>query len=173
MPATNVPERKLEQMSEQPIPDLPDCSYDAPIAIGDAKPSALANLEPCLPNIDFSNLKTKVVAWYVMVVPPKMPERSTGGILLTHDSIKYRSLQATFGKVVGVGSLAWSVSRGYPADYPDEEKAEVGDWVIYPEGAGVPTYVAGGDGEMVLVRIMQEREIVCKTADPSKWMVMR
>jgi len=75
---------------------------------------------------------------YVLVLPDKVEEKTSGGIILSQQTRENEQRDATRGTLVAVGQIAWKDFVGA------EPWAQVGDYVLYTK-YGINVH--GKDGE--------------------------
>ena len=115
------------------------------------------------------NEAPEALTWKVLVLPPRVPEQTRGGIVLARQSVSVMHAMNRVGCVISIGELAFSEKRGFPKDYMP---IEVGDWVAYSENAGFDMWAADEDGNLVKVKILSESDFGAKIEKPDSLMVV-
>lgn len=113
-------------------------------------------IRPCLPDIDVRLVPT-VIGFRVLVLPVVPPTQTESGIALAADTVRHLEITRSVGVVLGIGDLAFSQSRGFPADY---RPIEVGDWVNFHGVAGQDTLIRDRSGNMVKLKYLNDADIL-------------
>lgn len=101
----------------------PDFKWDN--AVDTKEPELAGNLHP--------------LGWQIIAMPRAPQTKTKGGILMTQETIETNELLARVGKVLAVGSLAYT--REDLAK--NIRKPQVGDWIEWKANCGIPTRCNG------------------------------
>ncbi len=113
--------------------------------IGGVNLSQIPTLEEC-ERIGFNPSEYNVV-----VAPPRVAEKTAGGIILATESQETMEAGFQLGRLVRVSPIAFNYERWPEGTYPPQE----GDVVMYARYAGV--IITGQDGNKY--RIMKDKDI--------------
>jgi co-chaperonin GroES (HSP10) len=122
----------------------------------DLRPKAAGMIRPNLPDVDVS-LVPEVIGYRVLVLPVVPPSKTESGIELAADTVRHLELTRSVGVVLGVGDLAFSPARGYPAGYAP---VRVGDWVNFHGVSGQDTLIRDRAGNMVKIKYLNDSDIL-------------
>ena len=95
--------------------------------------------------------------WRILILPFKMKEKTTGGILMGQDTLERQQDASHCGNVLAVG----------PHPYKDKDRfangawCKVGDWVMIARYAGSRIKIEGGE-----VRLLNDDEVLATIKNP-------
>lgn len=93
----------------------------------------------------------KPLLWRVVVEPWEPPKQTAGGIELPEEAIETQRNMTTVGKVKAMGSLCYKTKTQSGLALSDEEnKPEVGDWVLFGTYAGQRVRMRSGKFYVVI-----------------------
>jgi co-chaperonin GroES (HSP10) len=120
------------------------------------RPKAAGVIRPHLPDVDLS-LVPQVIGFRVLVLPVMPPKQTESGIELAADTVRHLEITRSVGVVLGIGDLAFSPARGYPAGYMP---IKVGDWVNFHGISGQDTLIRDRRGAMVKIKYLNDADIL-------------
>jgi co-chaperonin GroES (HSP10) len=112
--------------------------------------------------------------WRIVVKPPKMKEKTAGGIYIPDSSQDSKRALMNKGEVVSIGPLAFK-SRQFVELINTEDgvkervhKPEIGegDWVVFDRRAAQRFEVKDKDDETVLYFVINDTSVLTKIPDP-------
>jgi co-chaperonin GroES (HSP10) len=101
------------------------------------------------------------VGWRVLIEPVKVEEKTKGGIVLAHDTVKAKEHLRYLGRVVAMGSLCYSDER-----FHGERWCDVGDYVAYGQYAGQEVVIRDTEAAPVKLRLVNDDEILARIPEP-------
>jgi co-chaperonin GroES (HSP10) len=106
--------------------------------------------------LDLANLPVKPMFWSVLIEPLEPKERTSGGVILAQPSQDAQKILTVIGKILAVGSLAFTGKTASGISLGDELiKAKVGDHVLYQRYTGQELYLydknGGRDHRLVMI----------------------
>ena len=117
------------------------------------------NKEPLNPE----NIKSVVdelptpTGWRLLVLPFTPKEKTSGGIIISQESLDRLRIATNCGYVLKIGPLAYHDKEKYPTG----PWCKKGDWVIFARYAGSRLPIEGGE-----VRILNDDEVLGTIPDP-------
>ena len=121
--------------------------------------TAEPNKEPLNPE----NIKSVVdelptpTGWRLLVLPFTPKEKTSGGIIISQESLDRLRIATNCGYVLKIGPLAYHDKEKYPTG----PWCKKGDWVIFARYAGSRLPIEGGE-----VRILNDDEVLGTIPDP-------
>ena len=95
--------------------------------------------------------------WRLLVLPFTPKEKTSGGIIISQESLDRLRIATNCGYVLKIGPLAYYDKEKYPTG----PWCKKGDWVIFARYAGSRLPIEGGD-----VRILNDDEVLGTIPDP-------
>ena len=95
--------------------------------------------------------------WRLLVLPFTPKEKTSGGIIISQESLDRLRIATNCGYVLKIGPLAYYDKEKYPTG----PWCKKGDWVIFARYAGSRLPVEGGE-----VRILNDDEVLGTIPDP-------
>ena len=95
--------------------------------------------------------------WRLLVLPFTPKEKTSGGIIISQESLDRLRIATNCGYVLKIGPLAYYDKEKYPTGAWCKE----GDWVIFARYAGSRLPIEGGE-----VRILNDDEVLGTIPDP-------
>ena len=95
--------------------------------------------------------------WRLLVLPFTPKEKTSGGIIISQESLDRLRIATNCGYVLKIGPLAYYDKEKYPTG----PWCKKGDWVIFARYAGSRLPIEGGE-----VRILNDDEVLGTIADP-------
>ena len=95
--------------------------------------------------------------WRLLVLPFTPKEKTSGGIIISQESLDRLRIATNCGYVLKIGPLAYFDKEKYPTGAWCKE----GDWVIFARYAGSRLPIEGGE-----VRILNDDEVLGTIPDP-------
>ena len=125
-------------------------------------------VKPRLPDVDPTDVPHPI-GWRILVLPVIIPEETEGGIVLSADPVRHMELTRSVGVVLGVGDLAFSEVRGYPAGYAP---VKGGDWVNFHSLSGQDMLIRDRSGAMVKMKYLNDNDIMGLPPKPEAMVVL-
>ena len=113
--------------------------------------------------LDPENIKSVVdelptpSGWRLLVLPFTPKEKTSGGIIISQESLDRLRIATNCGYVLKIGPLAYYDKEKYPTG----PWCKKGDWVIFARYAGSRLPIEGGE-----VRILNDDEVLGTIPDP-------
>jgi co-chaperonin GroES (HSP10) len=95
--------------------------------------------------------------WRLLVLPFTPKEKTSGGIIISQESLDRLRIATNCGYVLKIGPLAYYDKEKYPTG----PWCKKGDWVIFARYAGSRLPIEGGE-----VRILNDDEVLGTIPDP-------
>ena len=95
--------------------------------------------------------------WRLLVLPFTPKEKTSGGIIISQESLDRLRIATNCGYVLKIGPLAYHDKEKYPTG----PWCKKGDWVIFARYAGSRLPIEGGE-----VRILNDDEVLGTIPDP-------
>ena len=95
--------------------------------------------------------------WRLLVLPFTPKEKTSGGIIISQESLDRLRIATNCGYVLKIGPLAYYDKEKYPTG----PWCKKGDWVIFARYAGSRLPIEGGE-----VRILNDDEVLGTFPDP-------
>ena len=95
--------------------------------------------------------------WRLLVLPFTPKEKTSGGIIISQESLDRLRIATNCGYVLKIGPLAYHDKQKYPTG----PWCKKGDWVIFARYAGSRLPIEGGE-----VRILNDDEVLGTIPDP-------
>ena len=95
--------------------------------------------------------------WRLLVLPFTPKEKTSGGIIISQESLDRLRIATNCGYVLKIGPLAYHDKEKYPTG----PWCKKGDWVIFTRYAGSRLPIEGGE-----VRILNDDEVLGTIPDP-------
>ena len=95
--------------------------------------------------------------WRLLVLPFTPKEKTSGGIIISQESLDRLRIATNCGYVLKIGPLAYHDKEKYPTG----PWCKKGDWVIFARYAGSRLPIEGGE-----VRILNDDEVLGTIHDP-------
>jgi co-chaperonin GroES (HSP10) len=119
--------------------------------------------EPTKEPLNPENIKSVVdelptpSGWRLLVLPFTPKEKTSGGIIISQESLDRLRIATNCGYVLKIGPLAYHDKEKYPTG----PWCKKGDWVIFARYAGSRLPIEGGE-----VRILNDDEVLGTIPDP-------
>ena len=119
--------------------------------------------EPTKEPLNPENIKSVVdelptpTGWRLLVLPFTPKEKTSGGIIISQESLDRLRIATNCGYVLKIGPLAYHDKEKYPTG----PWCKKGDWVIFARYAGSRLPIEGGE-----VRILNDDEVLGTIPDP-------
>ena len=114
-----------------------------------------------------NKLSVKAVGWRVIVAPIPVTDVTKGGIALPTETVKAMEYLGYVGEVVDMGHLAYQKDAfKHHAKADPKPWCKIGDFVAYAKYAGQDIR-AVVDGEVHILKILNDDDIMCVVIDPS------
>jgi co-chaperonin GroES (HSP10) len=119
--------------------------------------------EPTKEPLNPENIKSVVdelptpTGWRLLVLPFTPKEKTSGGIIISQESLDRLRIATNCGYVLKIGPLAYYDKEKYPTG----PWCKKGDWVIFARYAGSRLPIEGGE-----VRILNDDEVLGTIPDP-------
>ena len=95
--------------------------------------------------------------WRMIVLPFKMDEKTTGGVLITETTLERQQVASQCGLVLEMGPQCYNDKERYP----EGPWCKVNDWVVFARYAGSRLQIEGGE-----IRLLNDDEILATVKDP-------
>ena len=96
--------------------------------------------------------------WRILVLPFKMKEKSTGGIIHTESTLERQQVASTCGLVLAMGPNCYDKEK-----FPEGPWCKKGDWIIFARYAGSRIQIDGGE-----VRLLNDDEVLATIENPEE-----
>ena len=99
----------------------------------------------------------KPSGWRILVLPFTPKDKTSGGLIISQESLDKARIATNCGYVLKIGPLAYLDKEKYPTG----PWCKKGDWVIFARYAGSRLPIEGGE-----VRILNDDEVLGTIPDP-------
>ncbi len=119
--------------------------------------------EPTKEPLNPENIKSVVdelptpTGWRLLVLPFTPKDKTSGGLIISQESLDKARIATNCGYVLKIGPLAYYDKEKYPTG----PWCKKGDWVIFARYAGSRLPIEGGE-----VRILNDDEVLGTIPDP-------